>query len=286
MPELITLLKSVPDVVWSGAIASILTLSGVFLSNRSNTVRLKIQLQHDASEKSKERTAVLRRETYLLAVEELVKINSYLANLPQVDITKINAGEGMQGFFVAAAKLQLVAESKTALLVNELSANYGDLAFTIMTQLIPIAMAKNEIAVADDQYSKVQAEVDRLLAKMAEQHESGQPNQDVSRAVNTSFEFQMAQSKQYANDRDAAWGRFNALNLAFQRSLLHELREIGGKQIPVMVEIRRDLGLTGDLSKIEELMNQQWTKIESRLDALIESLKDGFRSSEPPAGNC
>jgi hypothetical protein len=132
----------------------------------------------------------------------------------------------------------------------------------------------------------VQAEVDRLLAKMAEQHESGQPNQDVSRAVNTSFEFQMAQSKQYANDRDAAWGRFNALNLAFQRSLLHELREIGGKQIPVMVEIRRDLGLTGDLSKIEELMNQQWTKIESRLDALIESLKDGFRSSEPPAGNC
>lgn len=73
-------LKSVPDVIWSGLLASFLTLGGVLLSNRGYTQRLRLQLDHDAAEKTKERTAILRRETYLRAAEELVRVNAYLAS--------------------------------------------------------------------------------------------------------------------------------------------------------------------------------------------------------------
>jgi len=45
---------------------------------------LKIQLEHDANEKSKERISLLRRQVYLSIVEELAKANTHLAGLPQV----------------------------------------------------------------------------------------------------------------------------------------------------------------------------------------------------------
>lgn len=275
MPEFVALLKSIPDVVWSGLIASVLTLSGVLLSNRSNTLRLKMQLNHDATEKAKERIAVLRRETYLRAAEELVKINAYLASLPQVDLTKVNAGEGMQGFFVAAARLQLIAEPATSLLVNKLSARYSELAFTVMGKLLPVAKAKADINIADELYQKAQAEVSRLLSEISKQNESGRPDVNVYQALRSAFDFHQAQSQQYAGEHSEAWKQFNALSFDFQRCLLQEIKEIGGEQIPVMVEIRRDLGLTGDLVEIEAFMKDQWKKMESRLDALLLSPKDG-----------
>lgn len=273
MPEIIALLKSIPDVVWSSVIASILTLSGVLLSNKGNTARLKIQLGHDASEKAKERTANLRRETYLRTAEELVNINAHLAILPQLDLTKINAGEGMRGFFIAAARLQLIAEPKTAFLVNQLAAMYSELSLTVMTQLIPIANAKSDISIADQQLSRAQAEISRLLSEMAKQNETGQPSQPVFQTLIKSFDFHSAKSDKFAAMSSDAWNRFNVLSADFQLSLLKEIRKIWGAQIPVMIEIRRDLGLTGDLSEMESFMKQQWEKMDAQFNALLLSLK-------------
>ncbi|MEO8023380.1 hypothetical protein [Polaromonas sp.] len=272
MQHLLDLLASIPNVVWSGLIASILTLSGVFLSNRSNTDRLLLQLKHDAAEKAKERTGALRRETYLRAAEELAKINAHISSLPQVDITKVNAAEGMQGFFTAAARLQLVAEPKTALLVNKLAARYAELVFTVMTNLVPVANAKSDIGIADDHYTKAQAEITRLLSEMAKQNETGAPNQDVFRALSRSFDYQSARADEHAKRRGEAWTRFNSASVSFHRAILTEIRDIGGQQIQVMVEIRRDLGLTGDLTEIEQFMKEQWIKMERRFDELLHAL--------------
>lgn len=275
MAMFIALLQSIPNVIWSGLIASALTLSGVFISNRSNTNRLKLQLQHDANENAKERTAALRRDVYLRTIEEMVKANSHLANLPQVDLSKSNLGDGLQGFFSAAARLQLVAEPQTALLVNKLAGEYAELTFRLMTHLMPASQAKIDIQVADDLYSKAQTEVNRILAEMAKLRESGKPDAQTFQALNAGFEFQHSQASKYADERSDAWKRFNQHSVTFQKFLLSELRDISSKHIPVMIEIRRDLGLTGDLAEIEAHMKQQIIRIEAQFDALIASLKDG-----------
>src|SRR5262245_53109824 len=76
--SVLDLLKFIPDVVWSGIIASLLTLSGVLISNKSNTARLRMQLNHDAEQKERDRKATIRREVYIRAAEELVKANTHL----------------------------------------------------------------------------------------------------------------------------------------------------------------------------------------------------------------
>lgn len=275
MTTFIALLQSIPDVIWSGVIASILTLSGVLISNRSNTNRLKLQLQHDADEKAKERTATLRREVYLRTAEELVKANAHLASLPQLDLAKANLADGMQGFFSAAARLQLVAEPKTALLVSQLSSEYGELIFKLMSHLIPVGQSKADIQISDDLYTKAQSEVTRVLAEISKANESGKPDPQIFQALDSSFKFQQSRANRYADERNTAWANFNQHSHAFQRYLLGQLKDIGAKQIPVMVEIRRDLGLTGDLVEIEAHMRSQWLRMETHFDALILQLKGG-----------
>lgn len=275
MTILIEFLKSIPDVVWSGLIASALTLSGVLIANRSNTNRLKLQLQHDAREKAKERTAMMRREVYLRTAEELVKANAHLAGLPNLDIGKTNLADGLQGFLSAAARLQLIAEPKTALLVNQLAAQYGELVFKLMTHLLPIGRAKIDIQIADDLYSEAQAEVTRILSEKTKLNESGRPDPQTFQALDTSFRFHQGRTVKHGNARSDAWERFIQHNLTFQKYLFTELKGIGSKQIPVMIEIRRDLGLTGDLAEIEAHMKEQWVRMEAHFDALIAALRDG-----------
>lgn len=275
MNQIIFFFHSVPDVIWSGVIASILTLGGVLVSNRSNTKRLRIQLQHDAAEKSKERTATLRRDVYLQAVEELTKANNHLATLPQCDPTKTNLGDGFQGFFGAAAKLQLVAEPKTALLVNELVATYGEVVLRLMAQLSPLHNTRSDISINDDLYNKTQAQVDRVLAEMAKFNEAAQVDDAIFAALRRSFDGYQTQATKYATDRSAAWDKFNSLNVTFVKQLLKEMRAIGEQQIPVLIEIRRDLGLTTELDAFRRQMESQWNRMSVQLDALIHTLQDG-----------
>lgn len=274
MQLLASLLASIPATFWSGIIGAIIALSGVLLSNRGNTARLRIQLQHDATEKAKERTAALRRDVYLRAVEELTKANSHLAGLPNLDPTKVNIGDGLQGFMAAAARLQLVAEPKCALLVNGLVGKYGEMMFDLLAQLQPAHAARSDIDVSDHHYTKAQAEVTRVLSEMTKLNESGKPDPVAFRALQASFDFQQEQSSRFAAERNAAWCRFNAANIAFQRALLGNLRDLVPRQVPVMIELRRDLGLGGELGELEAQMRQQMHLIEGRFNALIAQLED------------
>lgn len=275
MTDLIYFLQSIPDVIWSGLIASVLTLSGVLISNWSNTSRLKLQLQHDADQKTTERTAALRRDVYLLAAEELTKANTYLGSLSQIDLAKTNAAEGMQGFFGAAAKLQLVAEPKTALLVNQLVADYAEVLLKVMASLLPLQSLRADIAICNDLYEQAQLEVKRILGEMAKFNESAQTNQAIFAALQRAFDFQQSQAQHYASERSEHWESFNKLNVEFVRCLIPEMQRLGELQVPVLVEIRRDLGLTGELDAFRAQMQANAKRMTNKLETLLNAIQNG-----------
>jgi len=284
MNPIIDFIRSIPDVIWSGLIASVLTLSGMLISNRSNTKRLLLQLRHDAAEKAKERTATLRHEVYLRMAEELTKANNHLVSLSQSDLTKTNVADGLEGFFVAASKLQLVAEPKTALLVNQLVAEYGELLLRLIARLMPLQKARIDIAISDDLYNKARTEVTRVLDEMAKFNEAVQANDAVYDALQRACDAYQGQAKKYATERSAFWKDFNRLNVEFGRQLLTEMRVVGELQIPVLVEIRRDLGLTAELGAFREQMEAQWNKIAPQLDAMLSAIQDSSFLGETDRG--
>jgi hypothetical protein len=275
MTAIASLLASIPSAVWSGIIGAVLALCGVLVSNRSNNNRLVHQLQHDAAEKAKERTSNLRCEVYLRTVEELVKSNSQLAGITNVDPTKANMGDAFQGLFSTAARLQLVADSKTALLVNRLVAEYGEFLMDALVLARPAHVARSDINIADSHYAVAQAEVTRLLGEMAKMNESGKPEPAVFAAVQRSFDFQLAQSSTFAEDRNAAWMRFNAANVTYQRAVIAKIRDLGPRQVPVMIELRRDLGLSTQIEELEAQMRENTMRMDSRFNAFLAQQGDG-----------
>lgn len=267
------LVQSVPDVIWSGVIASVLTLSGVLISNRSNTTRLKTQLAHDREEKMKERTLSLRREVYLKAAEELVKLNAYLGSLPQQDLTKGNLGDGLIGFQTVSARLQLVAEPRTSFLAMRLSGSYAELFFELMPHIMILGRAKSDIQIAEDFYTKANNESQRILSAMTQQIETGKHDQQAFDGLQRSFQFSQEQLVKFETKRSAAWALFNRANIDFARNLYSRIREIAPHQINLMVEIRRDLSLTGDLSEVKEEMQKQYDRLAERLAQFIQSIE-------------
>jgi hypothetical protein len=273
MNTISSLLGAVPAAVWPTIAGALIALAGVILSNASHNKRLRLQIANDSAEKSKERIATLRREVYLKAAEEMVKAGSFLAGLPQADLAKVNAGEGLQAFFGIAAKLQLVAEPKTALLVNELSAAYGELLMHALSRLMPVQDAKSDIEVQDDLYKRSQGEVSRVLSEMAKFNESAKTDEMVFSALQRAFDWHSQTSNRHAQLRSESWDRFNACQRDFSRQLFLDLRNLGDLQVRVMVEIRRDLGLTSELEAYRAQMNAQWQKMEGQLNAVLQQLE-------------
>ena len=267
-------LTSIPDVIWSGVIASLLTLGGVLLANRSSTTRLRLQLQHESQEKAKQRRAELRRDVFLVAAEEFVKANGYLVALPNADFSIPNAITPIQSFFAAAAKLQMVADTKTALCASQLSGNYGQLLFKALQLARPIQGVKFDAELSKRHYDEAQVEIKRVLAAMTALNEQGKPDPEKFAALGRSFEFQRAQADKFAAEQQHSLNQAKAFHIEFLRDFLPSAKEIGIQTMALMIEIRREFEIESDGGAMENELRAQWQRMDESISSLLRSFDE------------
>ena len=257
----------------ASAITSVTTLCGVWIANRNNFNVVRIQMEHDAKEKAIERTQGLRRLVYLEAVEQLTIANNHLASFSQKDPTKENLTDGFQGFMKAAAKLQLVAEPTTALLVNELVGLYGELIIRLMARIMPLYEIRSEIEIFDDLYTQNQVQFTRVLGKMTDFNESAQINDRVFNALSRSAERYNEEASKYAAKTQQARADFNKLNIELSKQLFLEMKDVGEKQMPVLIAIRKDLGLSAELDAFCKQLQEQQNRFSVQFEIFLQEIK-------------
>jgi hypothetical protein len=69
LTEFIHLLEKIPATFWGVIVGSLLSLSGVALTNRASDRRLRAQFEHERILKAKEREMAFRKEVFLAAAE-------------------------------------------------------------------------------------------------------------------------------------------------------------------------------------------------------------------------
>lgn len=273
--QITELLKEIPDVVWSGVIASAITLAGVMLSNWSNTKRLLRQLSHDSGEKQKERSASMRRDVYLKATEEMAKIGSYFGRLPQMHPVKDNLGDGLTDFLGASAKVQLVSEPETARLVGELTTRYGEIFLTLLGKVQPVHDLKIEIDITSDFYERNQVEVNRTLSEMRQINESGRPDSVRYDALQRSFDHAQSLANDYAEQRQDLYAKHNSAQRDFTIYLMQEMRTVGPLQVQVTAAIRRELNLDTDIKEYEARLQENWERMDAKIAQVLAQLDEG-----------
>lgn len=264
------------NVVWSALIAGGMALLGVIFANWHHSRALGKQFRNESTEREKERLFALRRETYLKAVEELTAAQTYLGSLPERDPSDMNAGEALKGFFASTAKLQLVAETNTALLANEIVGDYGELLMRLVTALIPFQKISIDHGIADGQYQKESREVQRIIESMQNLNESGKPDPDRFSSLERSVDFHNKQTERYAFERNSLAQRKVEAQFDFVRLLASELKGLSAKQTSLLVAIREDLGLHSEIEKFENQFKQQADRLAEGLEVVLKETSNQF----------
>lgn len=273
--EIVALFKLVPDVIWSAVVASGITFLGVMLSNKSNTGRLVLQLEHDAREKSKDKINNLRREVYLKAIEDIEATNIHIGTLANRDLANSNMTAEIHAIGSSIAKLRLVAEPETARLAGELSAAMGALFLQLLPRLMPVLDARSDIEINDSAYISSSAEASRILREMHKFNEEGRQDANIFQTLQKSHEFFCDQAQKYANARAVAYDVRDVKMHEFNAMLLPDMKEISKLQLKVMVAIRNDLGIVSDVADLQRQLERHWAVMEAGFgDAMRDMKKD------------
>lgn len=265
----------IPNVVWAAVLASALTFFGVMLSNRSNTSRLLKTLAHESAEKDKDRIHSLRKDVYLRAAEAMAEVGNYLGKIPQLDPTKENIADGLSGFFVASIKLQLVSESGTAKLANELAARYSEILFALLAKASPIHTLQAAIQIASEFYDQKQAEVARVLVEMTQLNESGCADSLRFEALKRSFEHSHQAVTQLGEDRIKSFEERNLAMREYTIALLKEMRSVGPLQMRLTTAIRSELALATEVSDYGAEAQANFERIDRSMRELLATLEEG-----------
>jgi hypothetical protein len=265
-PTSAQLFLGLPAIVWTGVIGALTTLFGtlgaVVVTNWGNTTRLLRQLDHDSTEKGKERLATLRRELYLKAVDANVRGLAYFGTLPQADLTKPDIDLPLRDVLAAGAQLQLVVSQTTAQLVSDLISSYGELQLRLLAKVSPIHTVRSDIQMNDDLYERSQAEVKRVTASLTRAAESGQRDAEMFQRLERSYGFARDAAQGFADSRAEAWDKFIAMQREYLKDLVPEMKKLGEQQIHLLVELRRELDVGGDIDVFQSMMRRQMERAE------------------------
>ncbi|MGY2174784.1 hypothetical protein [Pseudomonas azotoformans] len=271
--QIIEFIKTVPDVIWSGIVASGITFLGVMLSNRSNTKRLILQLDHDAREKAKDKINNLRREVYLKAIEDIEATNIHIGTLANRDLANSNMNAEIQAIGASLAKLKLVAEPETARLAGELSAAMGALFLKLLPRLMPLMEAKSDIEINDSAYIGSSAEASRIMREMHKFNEEGRQDTNIFQVLQKSHEFFCDQAQKYADARALAYDVRDVRLHEFNAMLLPDMKEISKLQLKVTVALREDLGIVSDFSDLQRQLERHWAVMEAGFGDAMKDIK-------------
>lgn len=141
---IITLLASIPEVIWAAIIASALTFLGVTSSNRANRKSLLQQLNHAAQEKDKEREMQLLRDVYIEAAEAMAEAIQDIQFLPRRIIYSDNL-EICKKLLPALAKIHMVGTFDTIKNTTQFMEKFNQSTLPIVPEITKFAVFKQEI---------------------------------------------------------------------------------------------------------------------------------------------
>lgn len=261
MTDTLIFLETIPGAVWGviGAVTgAALTSITNLISNYGNNKRLSLQLAHDAKEKNIDRMNNLRREIYMAAIEQMTKASSYFSSIPYREISDQNVSSGLEGLYVAAAKLSLVAPPGTQEAVDRLGVEYWQLTRKVVGWLSPMQELKAEMNLHSVLYEQAMTEVKRLISSMNSLRESGRVDEGLMHGLEKSFEFLSNQATDHTEQRHEANLKFDKLCSEYHNELMLDLKPLAVIQAKVVIAIRKDLGVETDEARMMSHLEQHW----------------------------
>lgn len=271
--DIISFLSKVPDAVWAAILASILTLSGVLLTNRGNNNRLLAQLNHDAEERSRERQMSLRREVYLIAVEAVTKAYSILMELPLADLQSNSWKAEANSISKALSKIHIVGSDETVSSSTQFSLSFSRALLELTQKKIPLDQLKFRLNILNNLINKSIEEKDRCIALMKEFNLKALTDQRLWNTIQNNYDFENQQISQYMAEQKDIAQQYNDLLLELITNCYQKCIELGYLLVPALCSIRAEIDMPINIEQYRELIERTRAEMEISFSAFIENIK-------------
>jgi len=228
---------------------------------------------HSLAKARQDRLASMRREVYLGAVTEMVKLNTLMGSLVNGNLPKLDLEGTVAGLATAVQRVSVVAEQPTAMHARELMGAYMRVFMGAIAKSIPLGGLDAKVTTNEDLRRQALERGAQHIEEMRQYNLSGRAD---------AAEFAILKRKYDVNAREV--GRLEALidvamrqkvdaQLEFGRFLADQLRtEIMSSVDVFLVAVRTELELKSDLAQFQAQSVNMFDQITESMEAFKTSI--------------
>lgn len=266
------LLARIPAVVWSGIVAAMITLFGVWLQSRSHYKRQQEQLQHDSDQRRTEREMALRREVYLGAAEGAAKLQEYLGKFADTKLPQQDHGALLADSGAALSRVHLIGSIETLKAFRDIQNCFSRSALDLLERKALTNYVTTRI-------SEVEARINELVQTRGQLLELIQTTKDSKdgkplellipkfEEINSTIEQHLSTVEHLRKDLEDR-----------QKQLMVDAvsasAELGSYMGKAVITVRRELGLELDEQEYLGMSEESTNLARERIRQLIERLTD------------
>ena len=260
----------IPDVVWAAIIASLLTVLGVFLTNRGSSHRLLKELLHDSEQRDRERNMDLRREIYLKAAEALTVNHMVLMKLSDLSTSYSELSNQFSKTTASISKVNIIGSNKTVEAVTTLSSIIGKKFLELSAQRYPLMLRLEKIKVQNGLHDQSAKERGRMVEIMKEHNMQGSTDKNLWETINQNFEFEKNRCEEYLDKISKLQEQNGQEQMQLTLACLQALKETGEYFTPALCAVREEMDIPFDIEAYKEIIEKSWQESEQSINDFIE----------------
>lgn len=266
-------IRNIPDVVWAAIGASLLTLSGVILSNCISLYQQLKQLKHDANQRDREREMSLRREIYLPAAEAFHKSHNLLMRLADLNIPDKQLDDEFVKDVGVIGKIQVVGTNATVQAVYAFYGALGTAYAELFLKRFLLIKRKNQIELLQDSIDKSFKEQERYNALMNQMNLAGAIDKKTWDVINNAIEFERKQYDQFNTEQELLYKEQTKEHSIFLELVSQRYFEVSKLIPPAIFALRDEIELEIDRIEYMKTFNENIEKGKTVIKSFLKDIR-------------
>ncbi|PKH92252.1 chromosome partitioning protein ParA [Pseudoalteromonas sp. 78C3] len=270
MESIIELISKVPNVVWSGVVASCLTFLGVLWTNKGNEKRQTALLEHEKQKYQSEQKLALKKEVFLNVASSFADVLELVPKLMNLDFTQKGIETQMAGHSGIVAKSYLAAKEDSVAAILNYSAETAESMIKLMKDRAVVLDHKEAIEIFQSTIDSANDEKDRIISIMKELHLQGHNNQATFDYLNKNYEIQEDIVKRSKVSLEEQQSILDPLFQTFAKKCLSEHSRLLSLLPPMAIALRSELENDQNSQIFVDALNENIERMNLAFNSLFE----------------
>ncbi len=255
------IINLIPDAIWGAGLGSIITLFGVWLSNRHERILRKEEREH-----------LTKREIFLKASEEITLAKVLLMKLPSMEASEI---ESETGVGIEIAKIHIVGNNETVKAVSELHAYLSKSLLSIIPQCIPLSNLRTDIDILSNFIDSNSQKQNQLLNEMTAFNLRGDKDQEYWQRLQQNFEYHSNELDKNIQDRDKKYAELAQRQKEIMLKCLEVIVNMSDYEVEAIKCIRKELDLEFDVGGYRKSIESRNKEMEAEFSKFLVKIPNG-----------